>query len=249
MSASRKNFFYSAGKLAGKKLSKASWIWHAVTGDKARCRKAEYRVGKEVYLTITQNSVCNRQSKAGSLVKQIGEKLVERLKKQDFPFTFEVLEGGQVNAFAVPGGFIFVNSSLVEFCGCDEDKIAFVLAHETGHIVKGHAMERVLTDIAASSAVKAGTISGSVGAWIRRTGFRFLQTGYSRYQETEADLFAVKLMQAAGFRADKAVEFLQDMGDSNRRKGEWEISKHFSTHPEFEERIQTIRKCLEKNTR
>jgi predicted Zn-dependent protease len=168
------------------------------------------------------------------------------LKTRELPFNFELLKGGEINAFAVPGGFVFINSSLIEFCEYDRDKIAFVLAHEIAHIVKGHAVERVLTEAAASSAIKAGKISGALGAWIRKAGFKFLQTGYSRYQETEADTFAVQLMQAAGFQSGKAIEFLQNLEDSKGQRDGWDISKYFSTHPEFKARIETIRKNLKQ---
>lgn len=245
MSESGKHLFYSAGALAGRKLAKAKWIWRAITDDKSRSQKAEFQVGKEIQQKIRQNLGCTEQGRAGELIKQTGNELVKKLKKREYPFTFQLLQDDEVNAFAVPGGFVFVNSSLVEFCEYDKDETAFVLAHETGHIVRGHALERVLSKIAASTAIKAGTISGSVGGLVRKAGIKFLQSSYSRYQEREADVFAVKLMQAAGFRTDKAIEFLQKLKDSKQNGGSFDIGKYFSTHPEFEQRIKTIRDTLQ----
>jgi predicted Zn-dependent protease len=236
------SLFYKAGQITGRKFAKSIWLWQAMSGNKRKSQRAEYLVGKEIHKKVTAELGDIKPSRERDLIIQTGGQLASVLKEREYPFTFELLENHKVNAFAVPGGFVFVNIGVVKFCDYQPDKIAFVLAHEIAHIVKGHALERVIGDMAASAALKTGKISSAAGAWIRKTGIKFLQSSYSRNQEDQADTFAVRLMTAAGFDNQKAIEFLQKLADSAENRNDFEIGKYFSTHPQLNRRIENVRK-------
>ncbi|MHC4520721.1 MAG: M48 family metalloprotease, partial [Planctomycetota bacterium] len=97
-------------------------------------------------------------------------------------FHFDAFLAGEPNAFALPGGFVFISRSIVELCQWDEDEVAFILAHEMAHVIKRHAIERIVTNSAISMASRAAPTRGVLGPWLQRVGIRFLETAYSRDQ-------------------------------------------------------------------
>lgn len=167
------------------------------------------------------------------LLDRLGAKLTKavRKKKPGYEFRFHAMHDSSANAFALPGGFIFVSDPLIRLCGGDEDEIAFVLGHEMAHVTGGHVRDRMIADGFVDLATRR--LAGS-GRLLRE----LIGKGYSREQELEADREGAALAAAAGFDRDAAVRVLrrlgQELGDGDG------IGVYFSSHPAFSERVREL---------
>ena len=145
--------FYSLGRLAGPHVRKARWTWYWATGTEADSIEAEYEVGLDLAAEVRKQFVPEPQK--SELIGEIGAKLAGHIAKKQRRFSFEAIKDGPPNAFALPGGFIFITSSLMELCEFNSDEIAFILGHEMSHVIRGHAIERIITNSAISFGAKA----------------------------------------------------------------------------------------------
>ena len=159
-------------------------------------------------------------------------------------FHFDAFHCGEPNAFALPGGFIFISRPILDLCGWSEHEIAFILGHEMGHVLRGHAIDRIMTNSAVAAASRSVSIQGPLGVWLRDVGIRFLETAYSRDNELEADRFGVRLVVAAGYDPQGAIRLLSRLAQLHQSPDPPALGEYFSTHPTAEIRIQAIRRYL-----
>ena len=234
------------GRMVGPKLRKGKWLWKNLTGSESEAIAAEYGVGCDLAAEVRmQVEVCN-DAGIKRLLNEIGSRLVLCVGNKQRRFNFEAVQGSQANAFALPGGFIFVTDALVELCERRSDEIAFVLAHEMSHVMRGHAMERLLSDVAFSGLAKRLPARGAIAGWLKSVGMKFLETAYSRSRESEADELAVRLIKAGGFDDGGAVQLLKRLATLKEQRGEEGLGIYFSSHPPIAERIRDIERVLKK---
>ena len=237
-------FFYNLGRKVGPKVRKGKWIWHSLTGTEAESVQAEYEVGLDLANEI-RLQFGGTKSRNATLDK-IGAKLTARVVNKDRKFCFEVIEGKEPNAFALPGGFVFVTESILQLCDGDEDEIAFILAHEMGHIIRGHAMERIISSTLTNVVSRTSIARGVVSAWIKNVGLKFFESAYSQSREFDADGLGGRLMRAAGYDPDGATRLLKRLWKLSSDNDPLGMSVYFSTHPPFNERIGNIGSVLGK---
>jgi predicted Zn-dependent protease len=161
-------------------------------------------------------------------------------------FSLEAVTGTEPNAFALPGGFIFVTRSLVELCQWNHNEVAFILAHEMGHVIRGHAMNRIVSNSAIAAASRAAPVRGLLAGWLRRAGVQFLESAYSQDLESEADKLGVHLTAAAGYDPHAAVQLLRRLAKLNSTVSQFNLGSYFSSHPPFDVRIHNINRLLRK---
>jgi beta-barrel assembly-enhancing protease len=245
------NLFFCLGKTLGPRLRKARWIWASVGGSRADRLKLEYQVGLDLREEVRRQIHVEPDARTLRVLSEVGSRLTAGATKGR-RFQFEAYEAGEPNAFALPGGFIFVGGSIVRLClssheGAAEeqaDELAFVLAHEIGHILHGHAIERIAANSAVSLVRRMAPAGGALGAWLASTGVRFLETAYSRNQELEADEFAVRLSAAAGYDPQASIQLLRRLSEVSRSADASGLGRYFSTHPDFSVRMDSIRRYL-----
>jgi predicted Zn-dependent protease len=146
-------------------------------------------------------------------------------------FRFSVVSSAMINAFALPGGFVFVTEPLIDLCGADRDEVAFFLGHELGHILRGHARNKLT----------ASTFLNAVGSRLPGAGpmlRQILNKGYSRELELEADREGVRLARAAGFDPHAAVRALNRLAQISA--DDTGAMEYFSSHPAISERVREI---------
>ena len=146
-------------------------------------------------------------------------------------FRFCVVPSPLINAFALPGGFVFVTEPLLDLCGADRDEIAFFLGHEIGHILRGHAKDKLT----------ASTFLNAVGARLPGAGpmlRHIINQGYSRKLELEADREGVRLARAAGFDPHAAIRALSRLSQTSGFDSG--TPEYFSSHPAISERVKEI---------
>jgi len=233
------DLFRYLGRKAGKAYKKGRWYFQSVLGSEEEAIKAERLVGEELSAEIRHSGGISPDDEQREVVHGIGSHLAARLTNPHLRFQFDVISSGEYNAFALPGGFIFTTSNLMRLYTSRREELAFILAHEIGHVVRGHPFDRVLAMHSLNLLGRIGHTGGILGNLAASTLRELLEKGYSREQELEADGFAVRLMDAAGFDplcAEDSIRRLAETGGD-----ESDMFEYFSTHPGREDRIREIR--------
>lgn len=237
-------FFYKLGKKAGPKVRKATWVWHSMFGSEQTIRAAESAVGQDLCTEVMQRMSRVQDDDVQARITHLGTQLTERLKDKRFEFSFIIIDQSEPNAFALPGGYVFITAPLLEACRRQDNQIAFVLAHEIAHIVKRHAMERVVMQSTVSFASNVSIFRTAVSQWARKVGLGVLQNAYSQDHELEADAFAVHLSRAAGFDPKGSITLLSTLAQTNAHTESSALYPYFSTHPPASIRIAEIQRVL-----
>ena len=191
-------------------------------------------------------------------VNRIGQILAKTSELPDLGFTFTILNSDQVNAFALPGGYVYVTRGLMALAG-DEAELAGVIAHEIGHVTARHSAERYGGTLAAGLGVTVlGVILESSAAdQVLGTAANWALRGFSRQQEFEADSLGVRYLGRTGYAGEAMASFLTRMrahgaleakirGKSPNRVDEFDF---LATHPRPIERVRAAIKAAGGNVR
>jgi len=170
-------------------------------------------------------------------VSRIGRQLAARSAIPNLPWRFRVIDRADANAFALPGGYVYVTSGLLRRTRSDSE-LAGVLAHEITHVTLRHGTNQASKAMLARMPLQilSGRLGGGLVGNLAQLGLSFglnsLFLKYSRGAETQADLGAVQLMRRSGYNPNGLVSFMQTLG--NRGGG------FFSDHPNPSNRIGRI---------
>ena len=235
---------YLVGRLAGKQFLKAKWMWQSVTGNENEAIQAEQAVGRDMAKVVEEQSQGSGSPEFLILLDNIAKPLAERVKNRNHRFEIKVLLSDNPTAFALPGGFIFIAPGLVELAEKNSDELAFVIGHEMAHVIRRHAIDRILSQKALSMASLATPAGRAVAPWLRSVGMQWLEKAYSREQEYEADVLGSRLAQVAGFDPRGALRMLERFRSLEGSSDPLGLSAYVSTHPPINDRQQHIREQL-----
>ncbi len=174
-------------------------------------------------------------------IEKVGARIVGAAGMSDRPWEYVVFEDDQPNAFVIPGNKVGVNTGLFKVVKND-DQLAAVLGHETGHVIAKHAAERASQQMASQAMIDAaaGVTKGNVSKAVSSYGGLGAELGfllpYSRKQESEADRIGVDLMIKAGYKASEAVALWNNMMAANSGAP----PEFLSTHPSDKTRIKDL---------
>ena len=238
--------FYSLGRKVGPKVRKVKWFWQSIAGSEADAIKVEYEVGQDLANEVRCQLDLDKEPKAEKILNEVGNRLAACVINKSRKFSFETVKGAEPNAFALPGGFIFVTRSLMELCRYNQNEVAFILGHEMGHVIRGHAMARIISNSAIATVSRAAPIRGLLAGWLRKVGVQFLESAYSQDLESEADKLGVRLVAAAGYDSHACVQLLSRLAKLSSPTGKLDLGSYFSSHPPFKTRIQNINHLLRK---
>jgi predicted Zn-dependent protease len=204
----------------------------------------ESKVGATEHAKIMQEFGAYPDQALQNYVQMIGARVTQNTERPDVQYKFFVLDSPIVNAFALPGGYIYVSRGLLALAN-SEAELAAVLAHETGHITARHSAERysqgVLTSLGAavvSAAVGSDGVSQALGL-----GSNLYLSSYSRGQENEADSLGLRYMSRGGYDVAAMAGFLGSMQSQSALdsrlagQGSKTGANYFSTHPATAERV------------
>ena len=209
--------------------------------------ESEIKMGKQYATMVDQSSKMVTDPIVNEYVNRIGQNLV-RNSDAKVPFTIKVIDSDEVNAFALPGGFFYVNSGLI-LAADEEAELAGVMAHEIAHVCARHAMRQMTK----SNWVNIGTIplifvGGGIGYAVRTAaglGLPMTFLAFSRADESEADYLGVQYMYRTGYDPQAYVAFFEKlMAQEKKRPGS--LAKAFSTHPQTPDRIENSQKEIAK---
>lgn len=236
--------FKYIGRKAGQKFRRGKWVYKSLLGSEEEAIQAEYYIGKEISAEIRKQNTVDPNPEIKEMLDKIGNKLTARLTNKYRKFSFDSLVTSDVNAFALPGGFIFATSSILKLCDFNENEIAFILGHEIGHVVKWHIFNRTIANSSLNFLSMVTKPAGLLSSVAVRAINSLMQNSYSRDQELEADNFGTKLMYAAGFDPDSAVALLEKLDETRTENPA--IFNYFSTHPVVNDRIGQIKILIRK---
>jgi predicted Zn-dependent protease len=208
--------------------------------------KWEIALGRDMDKQIQQRLKILKDPLAVSRLETIGQKITAVSDRKDLTYAFRVVNDKEFNAFAIPGGFIYVNSGLMQ--AANDDELAAVIAHETGHIAARHGVKRlqvslgyqILFNVALAATRTAA--NQQIIAKAVDTSFNLVSLGYSRQDEFLADRLAIRYSQRAGFNPQGMVTFFEKLKEEARKKGPNFRIVFLSSHPPIEERIKNAKK-------
>jgi len=208
------------------------------------------KLGEENSKLVEQETGIYKHDSLQWLVNAVGQKLVSRLKNKPFDFHFYLADSDEPNAFALPGGYIYVTRGILPLLQT-EDELAGIMAHEIIHVMQRHSVKQMqksmLTGVLklpgnlinAATGTQLGNILNApvnlaTGSYIAK---------YSRGHESESDKFGIQLAASAGYKTDALADALERLSAEVKvLTGEAEKQNYFSDHPYTPSRVAAIRK-------
>jgi hypothetical protein len=198
----------------------------------------EVQLGKETDKQVTDSTDVVNDPLLNAWVNGITAKLWTQVARKDVPYNIKILDVSDINAFSTLGGYVYVNEGTLDFVQSD-DELAGVLAHETGHIERRHA-------VTSNNKAQIVNILLGVGSLFSPILYRFgqiIEAGavakIQRTDETEADKYGLMLMARAGYDPDAMVSFMQHLGAvENEHNGL--LDKYLADHPGIPNRVSHL---------
>ena len=220
-------------------------------------KEGERQIGAEEAKKVEKQMGLTDDPQLASYVESLGQRLATHSPRQDVPYNFYVVEMVEPNAFALPGGFVYVSRGLLPVVN-SEDELAGVIGHEIGHVAARHSVQRL--SAAAPFAIVggvAGAVTGIVSDNLSDTvmgitGFTgsLVLAPYSRSQEREADTVGVDMAAAGGWDPDGLSRFLHTLETLEKLKKEKPSSpSFFDSHPSTPERVKDTSEYAKSVTR
>jgi len=205
-------------------------FWGWLGGSKEK----EIQVGRQLALEVEQQAKLVEDELITEYVNRVGQNIVLHSDAK-VPFTIKVIDTDEVNAFALPGGFFFVNKGLI-LAADNESELAGVMAHEIAHVAARHAMENQGKAQAMNYGMLAGIIfGGGIISTVLQNGGGILgalgMMKFTRGAEEEADRLGVQYLYASGYDPTGMATMFEKLASQNKKKP-GVIAKLFSSHPQ-----------------
>src|SRR5215204_347165 len=205
-------------------------FWGWLGGSKEK----EIQVGRQLALEVEQQAKLVEDELITEYVNRVGQNIVLHSDAK-VPFTIKVIDTDEVNAFALPGGFFFVNKGLI-LAADNESELAGVMAHEIAHVAARHAMENQGKAQAMNYGMLAGIIfGGGIISTVLQNGGGIIgalgMMKFTRGAEEEADRLGVQYLYASGYDPTGMATMFEKLASQNKKKPN-AIAKLFASHPQ-----------------
>ena len=220
----------------------------------------ERKLGRETYNEIVHSIPMVTDPEVMRYINNLGKKLVEFLPEKRFDYHFYVADSDEINAFAIPGGYIFFYRGMITSLE-NEAELAGIMAHEMGHVWRRHIAKRMEKTAPAQALSMAGVVAGlllgalagapqlgSALAMGSMAGNIQAQLAYSRQDESEADWAGYKIMTDAGYPGTEMVNTFGRMWKLEQQMGV-NVPTYMRTHPQSPERMEAIEQMARRDTR
>jgi len=205
----------------------------------------EIALGKQLAEEVRRQSKLLDDPTVGEYINRVGQNLV-RNSDATVPFTFQVVEGEQLNAFAFPGGFVFVYTGLIEATET-EAELAGAMAHEIAHVTARHITRQATRGQIVNYATLPLILWGGWTGYAVRQGVGLgIPVGFLSFErrfESEADMLGIQYMYKAGYDPTASVDLFERMLSLEKRKP-GAIARVFNTHPMTEDRLVQTQKNI-----
>ena len=201
--------------------------------------ETEIRMGKQYAMQVEQSVKLVQDPVVNEYVNRIGQNLVRNSDAQ-VPFTIKVIDSDEVNAFALPGGFFYVNSGLI-LAADEEAELAGVMAHEIAHVAARHGMRQMTrANWAQIGTIPLIFIGGGIGYGIYEAAGLGLPLTFMKFQrnfEAEADYLGLQYMYKTGYDPQAFISFFEKI-QAKEKKKPGTLAKAFASHPQTPDRIE-----------
>ena len=214
--------------------------------------RRELEIGEEEHAKVLASMRVVEDQRVNDYVTEVGQRVAQGSHRSDLEYTFTVIDSPEINAFALPGGYVYINRGLLLYLK-SEDELAAVLAHEVGHITARHAIQQQARGRLGSAAATVGGVvaavatgSGYIGSELAQIGSIWAAagvSGFGRDNELEADSLGAEYLYNAGYNPRAMIDVLsvlKNQEDFNVRVAQRQPTYHglFTTHPRNDVRLQ-----------
>src|SRR3954467_10213345 len=244
--ARRRSLLFSAGLAAGL----LSCARNPVTGKSELSlvsESQEIQMGQEASKEVAQSIGIYNDAKINDYVASIGKRIAANSERPNLPWEFHVVDDASVNAFALPGGFIYVTRGLLASIN-DEAELATVVGHEIGHVTNRHSVQQISKQQLAQLGLGVGSILSSDIAkfgQLASAGLSVLFLKYSRDAENQADLAGFRYALQQGYDVREMTKVMETLDRISQTSGGGKLPEWLATHPNPENRIEHIQKMLD----
>jgi predicted Zn-dependent protease len=206
----------------------------------------EVDIGKQVVQEVESTEKVLNIPEVQNYVNKVGQKIIKVCDRRNIKYTFKVLDSKEINAFACPGGFIYVYAGLLKVID-NEAQLAAVLGHEVGHVVARHSIKRlqyvygysILMEFALSD-----KLSSAAEQMVDATAGLILQ-GYGRENEYEADDYGILYEKKAGYNPKGMIQLFEKFKQWEKHPPTF-FEKLLASHPPAQDRINNGNKQIQK---
>lgn len=205
----------------------------------------ELALGKQTDAEIIGTYGVYQDEALNAYISSVGKKLVTVSHQPDLPFIFKIMDSPVVNAFAVPGGYVYVTRGILAYLN-DEAELAGTMGHEIGHVTARHSAQLYTRAQAAQLGLALGSALSKTFqkfSGLAEAGLNVLFLSFSREHERQADDLGVLYASKAGYEASHMANMFVTLERLNPSSGQDGLPTWLSTHPDPPNRIEAVRKA------
>src|SRR5690349_13799399 len=207
----------------------------------------EIQMGQEASKDVAQTIGLYKDPKLEAYVAEIGKRMASASERPNLPWEFHVVDDASVNAFALPGGFIYVTRGLLASIN-DEAELATVIGHEIGHVTNRHSVQQISKQQLAQLGLGIGSILSSDIAkfgQLASAGLSVLFLKYSRDAESQADKAGFRYALGQNYDVREMSKVFETLDRISKSSGGGKLPEWLETHPDPGNRIQHIESFLD----
>jgi len=204
--------------------------------------RSEIDIGQSIAKKFIQENKMLENSQKLVYVRAVGQKIAAISYRNNLRYEFFIIDDDKINAFALPGGYIFLHRGLLENFN-NKDELAFVLSHEIGHVDARHSLKRLQANMGftlLTLPLRLNSEQASAKA-LTDSLFTVVSSGYSRKDEFQADSLALQYMEEGGFDPGAAISVFEMF---KRHTTGTSAPYYLRTHPHHDERIENVKSKL-----
>jgi predicted Zn-dependent protease len=205
----------------------------------------ELALGKQLAIEVERETKIVDDPVVSEYINRLGQNLA-RNSDVTFPLSFKLIESDDINAFTLPGGYVFINSGLFKL-SANEAELAAALAHEIGHAAGRHATRQASRNQLIGLGAIPLSIFGGIGGLAARQAVNLAEPmaflKFSREFENEADLLGLQYLWKAGYDPSASIDLFEALASTERRQP-GSVAKLFRTHPLTPDRIEKTQKNI-----
>lgn len=202
----------------------------------------EVRLGQQTDAQVRKQYGVYEDQKLHAYINDMGRRLAAVSHRPNLPYTFEIVDASVVNAFAVPGGYVYFTRGILANLN-NEAELAGVMGHELGHITARHSAQQYSrAQLAQLGVVVGGLFLGDVVSGLAQFGVGMLFLSFSRDNERQADALGVEYSTRAGYDGRELAGFFETLERMNPGSDRSGLPGWFSTHPSPDDRVVAVRR-------
>lgn len=208
----------------------------------------EIKMGQQTDASVIQMYGIYEDEKLAKYINDLGQKMAKISHRPHLKYEFKVMDNPVINAFAVPGGYIYVTRGILAHLN-NEAELAGVVGHEIGHVTARHSAKKYSETYVANLGLGVGSMISkdfAMFAGLAAQGLGLLFLRFSRDDERQADVLGVEYSTKVGYDAREMANFFQTLDKMQSKSEQGGLPDWFSTHPDPADRIVDVRKEADK---